>query len=232
MTNIDTDEIKHYLKLQNKLRSQLSKISEYYSLTYETIYFYNRLMSKQQSDKFMEGWVAYLIEGKKIDSRTIPVEYQNRDLGDIQLGENLIPSKNNIELKYSFNPKPSIGGQQLRLYEPVKWYIFFKGWDADNYEMFLLSKEQLVKEIEERAISSGLTAYSSAQGSGRYKDDQGKSLDNDTRIKILKEEIFTNNRQDLIGWDFNTKTESDYYQSFQSKYKVTPEQVKQIINEV
>ena len=55
MTQLNISEIKDYLKLQNKLRNQLGKAKEYYHLPYEDMYFINRLMSKQQSDKFMEG---------------------------------------------------------------------------------------------------------------------------------------------------------------------------------
>ena len=224
MSNINIEDIKQYLKLQKNLRSQLTNISSYYNLPYEEMYFYNRLMSKQQSDKFMEGWIAHQIGGKKIDSRTVPAEYQNRDLGDIQLGDEVIPSKNNIELKYSFDPKPAIGGGQLRLYEPVKWYIFFKGWNANKFEMFLLSKEQLVKEIVERAKSSGKSAFVSSQRSGIFD-----GMNNEEKIKLLNEEMLTNNRQDPIGWGFNTNTESEYYENFKKKYSVMPEQVKNII---
>jgi hypothetical protein len=184
-------------------------------------------MSKQQSDKFMEGWVAHQVGGQKIDGRTVPAEYKNKDLGDIQIGDTLIPNKNNIELKYSFDPKNSIGGGQLRLYEPVKWYIFFKGWHANKYEMFLLSKDQLVKEIEERANTSGLSAFVSSQRSGIFE-----GMDNAQKIKLLKDDMLTNKRQDPIGWGFNTKTESGYYDDFKKKYQVTPDQVKKIVDEV
>ena len=227
MTQLNISEIKDYLKLQNKLRNQLGKANEYYHLPYEDMYFINRLMSKQQSDKFMEGWVAHQVGGKKIDRRTIPFEYQNNDLGDIQIGDTLTPNKNNIELKYSFDPKPGIGGGQLRLYEPVSFYLFFKGWDAKKYEMFLLSKDQLINEIEDRALSSGLSAFTSSQRSGIFEN-----MNNQQKLKLLKEDMLTNKRQDPIGWGFNTKTEADYYDRFKGKYAVNFSDVKGIVDAV
>lgn len=227
MTKINISEIKDYLKLQSKLREQLGRLDEYYHLPYQDMYFINRLMSKQQSDKFMEGWVANQVGGKKIDGRTVPQEYKNNDLGDIQIGDIVIPNKNNIELKYSFDPNSGIGGGQLRLYEPVAFYLFFKGWHAEKYEMFLLSKDQLVSEIEDRALSSGLSAFTSSQRSGIFGN-----MDNQQKIKLLKEDMLTNKRQDPIGWGFNTKTEKDYYNMFKEKYSVNFSDVKRIVNEV
>jgi hypothetical protein len=228
-------DIKQYLELQERLRNLHEDLTPYYSLPYDKMWYINRLVSKQVSDKFMEPWVANHIGGfttnsddkeKKKEMKKIIGEFGERDFGDIYIGDRLMPGKNNIELKYSFNPNSGVGGGQLRLYEPVAWYLFFKGWNDTNYEMFLLSKQQLVDEIEQRSIGSGLKPFSSSQGTGKFD-----KMDNTQRIKLLKEEIVTNQRQDLIGWDFNPKTEEEYYKKFKEKYLVRPEEISKIVNE-
>ena len=232
---LDIKQIKQYLELQKSVRSLHEDLTSYHSLPYHEMWYVNRAVPKQVSDKFMEDWVAKHIGGfkinvdneeKKREMKKLINEFGERDFGDIYIGDRLIPGKNNIELKYSFNPTSNIGGGQIRLYEPVAWYLFFKGWNDSNYEMFLLSKEKLVEEIEQRSIDSGLTPFSSSQGTGKFDN-----MDNAQRIKLLKEEILTNKRKDLIGWNFNPKTEKEYYKKFKEKYLVQPEEISKIINE-
>ena len=221
------EKIKQYLVLQSELRSELGKSNQYYNLPFAEMSAVARLMSNQQRGRFIEGWMAHQIGGKKLDSRQVPIEMKgNRDYGDLQVDEELVIGKNNIELKASFNlSKTGVGGQQLRMWEPVAYYMFFKTKSDTEYDLFLLSKDELIFEMKNKVKVTGRSAFTSSHGTGKFE-----GLTNEDKLSILDENI-KNTRQDLIGWGFNTKTETEYYKYFKSKYSVKPEEVKAKINE-
>jgi hypothetical protein len=126
---------------------------------------------------------------------------------------------NNIELKVNMAMNDTIGGGQLRFFEPIAGYMFFKAINDIKYEIFLLTKEQLVSEIKERALASGRSAFCSSQGSNDIKGS------NEERLARLDENV-RGEKMDKIGWTFNSKTEKEYYESFKNKYLVTPEEIK------
>lgn len=208
------------------IQSELKNISEYYDIPYDEMYHYYFIMKPKQAEKFIEGWVANLIGGKKIDHRQVPEEFKKNDIGDIQGSEQLVIGTNNIELKSSFKHDSGIGGGQLRFYEPVPYYLFFKSWSETEYEMFLLTKEQLTNEIKQRAIDTGMSAYTSSQGSGDIS-----RLNNAEKILRLDENV-NGKKLDKIGWGFNPKTETKYYEYFKNKYHMTAEQIQEVFNEV
>ena len=218
------ERIKQSNKERLLIQSQLKKISEYYKIPYDEMYHYYHAMKPKQAEKFIEGWVANLLGGKKIDNRQVPEKYKKNDIGDIQGTDTLTIGENNIELKASFKHDSGIGGGQLRLYEPVPYYLFFKSWSETEYEMFLLTKDQLVYEIKQRATDTGMSAYTSSQGSGDISQ-----LSNEQKIHRLDENL-NRNKFDKIGWGFNPKTEQDYYQYFKEKYQMTAEQIYAIFN--
>ena len=208
---------KERLAIQNYLKA----ISEYYDLSYEEMYHYYHAMKPKQAEKFIEGWVAHLYGGTKINNKQVPAEYKKNDVGDIQGSPNLVLGENNIELKTSFNHnKASVGGGQFRLYEPVPYYLLFRSWSDTDYEMFLLTKEQLVHEIKQRAIDSGMSAYTQSQGSGDIRN-----LTNEEKFARLDENV-NGTRDDKIGWDFNRDTEPEYYKHFCDNYRVTAEDLR------
>jgi hypothetical protein len=103
----------------------------------------------------------------------------------------------------------------------VPYYLIFKGWSADRYEMFLLTKEELVNEIKTRAETTDRTAFISSQGSNYVS-----AMSPEQKIVCLLENA-QGLRQDSLTWEFSAKTETELYKKFQNKYLVTPEQVKQ-----
>jgi hypothetical protein len=218
---IDIKEAKKALAVLEEAQAKIGDMKQYIDLPYEEMYVVYRLMKPKQAEKFIEDWVANLIGGKKINKREAPEKYAKNDLGDIQLSKSSLKvGVNNIELKVSFRKDSDlIGGGQLRMFEPVAGYMFFKAIDETKYEMFLLTKDQLVNEIKQRANDSGKAAFCSSQGSNDIKGS------NELRLKRLDENV-AGKRMDKIGWDFNMKTENEYYQSFKAKYQVTPEQLK------
>jgi putative heme iron utilization protein len=110
-----------------------------------------------------------------------------------------------------------------------------KAWDSKTVEYFYLTKDELVSEIRQRAVTPNgkdkhgndkfYTALGSSQGSGKIKGD------NVARLQILQENL-DQKRQDQIGWDFNAKTEPELYKSWQAKYLKTTAQLKEIFKEM
>ena len=215
------ERIQNANKERLAIQTELKSISEYYDLSYEEMYHYYHAMKTKQAEKFIEGWVAHLYGGTKINNKQVPEEYKKNDVGDIQGSPNLVLGENNIELKTSFDHnKSTIGGGQFRLYEPVPYYLLFRSWSDTEYEMFLLTKEQLVHEIKQRAIDSGMSAYTQSQGSGDIRN-----LTNEEKFARLDENV-NGTRDDKIGWVFNPKTETEYYKHFCDNYRVTAEDLR------
>jgi hypothetical protein len=218
------EEIDNAQAVLDACRKKLEKIQNYYSVPQNEMYRYYRIMKPKQAEKFIEGWVATLIGGKKIESDVVPEEYKQNDNGDIWVGDTFKIGGNNIELKSSFNADSGIGGGQFRFYENVPFYMLYKAWDIDHHEMFLLTKDQLVNEIITRAEESGKSAIGSSQGSGVIS-----KLNNTQKIDRLRKNL-TGEYQDKLGWGFNPKTEETFYKSFKDKYLVDPKDVKGIVN--
>jgi len=229
------------LRLHNeehvKMQESLEKIENYYNTSYEDMYVIYHIMKQKSAEKFIEGWVAFQTNTKKKDALSYDKknDVEGLDLGDLVAGTMLVPGKNNIELKVSFSSGYSIGGGQLRFYEPVAGYLFMKAWDSKKVEYFYLTKDELIDEIRQRAVTpvgqdkdgndKFYTALGSSQGSGKIKGD------NANRLMILQENL-DQKRQDQIGWNFNAKTEPELYKSWQSKYLKTVDELKQIFKEM
>ena len=205
------------------IRKELAKMENYYTVPYEEMYQYYSIMPNKQADKFIEGWIAHLIGGHKMDSTLVPEEIRARDNGDIWLGETLQIGINNIELKCTFRDAGNIGGKQFRFYENVPYYLIFKAWDATRYEMFLLTKAQLVNEIIERARDGNRSAFISSQ-----KSNYVSRMSQEQKIQCLLENA-AGRLNDQITWEFNAKTETDLYAKFQTQYLVQPNQVKNLL---
>ena len=220
-----------------KIISELST-EQLVSAPYNVMYpLYKAGMKQKSSEKFIEDWVAFQLGVNKKTSSSYDKknDEEGLDLGDLVAGDKLIPGKNNIELKVSFEGN-NIGGGQLRFYEPLAGYLFMKAWSRDKVELFYLTKEELLNEMHERiklphqVTKAGVEKYyelfTSSQGSGKFK-----TGNNPVKIKVLEENV-NNSRQDLIGWNFNAKTEPKLYKKFQTKYGYTFEQLKEKLNEI
>lgn len=218
------EEIDAAQKALDACREKLDKITNYYDVPQHEMYRYYHIMKPKQAEKFIEGWIAKQISGKKIEKQLLPDKYKQNDNGDIWVGSTLEVGKNNIELKSSFRSDTGIGGGQFRFYENVPYYMIYKAWNIEHHEMFLLTKLQLISEIINRAELSGKSAFVSSQGSGVIS-----KLDNSKKIDRLRKNL-TGKYQDKLGWGFNPKTEKEFYESFKKKYLVRPEHVKGIVN--
>lgn len=218
---MDITKFREFAKLKREIQKELGSMHQYVDLPYEEMVDVYDCMKPKQAEKFIEGWVANLIGGKKLSKREAPTEFAKNDLGDIQLGKGALEvGVNNVELKVIFQQGSTrIGGGQLRFFEPVAYYMFFKPIDRTRYEMFLLTKEQLVNEIKERARTSSRKAFCSSQGSN--------DITGDTEPRLARlDENLAGVRMDKICWDFNMKTEPEYYERFKKKYLVTAEELQ------
>lgn len=180
-------------------------------------------VSKQKSNRWIEHWIA-----KRASGNVIVGHDTKGDLGDIFIGDTCRPGINNIEIKATFEQR-RVGGGQLRLYEPMAYYLFFNAVGAE-YMAFLLTKNELVKEMRDRASTfrdeAGTKQYSlftSSQGSNKITGS------NEDREIILTENL-ENKRQDQISWGFNIDTEIDRFLHFQETYMVKLEDLKEHIH--
>jgi hypothetical protein len=232
------DRIKASNKERKEIQELLENIENYYITPYSEMYEYYGAMKQKSAEKFIEGWVAHQTGTKKKDALSYDKknDEEGLDLGDLVAGEMLVPGKNNIELKVSFSSGDAIGGGQLRFYEDLAGYLFMKAWDNTKVEYFYLTKDELIDEIRQRAITpykidkkSGkpkfYEAIGSSQGSGKIKGDTA------TRLAILQENL-DKKRQDQIGWNFNSKTEPELYKSWQTKYLKSTEELKEIFKKM
>jgi hypothetical protein len=216
------DELREHNARGRELAKKLKEPKHYYDLVYEDMYALYEFWPNMRANKFIEGWIAHLVGGHKMQARLLPAAYQKRDCGDIYIGEAVDLGRNNVEVKSSFRDDAhNIGGKQFRFYENVPYYLIFKGWSADRYEMFLLTKAELVNEIKTRAETTDRTAFIASQGSNYVS-----AMSPEQKIQCLLENA-QGLRQDSLTWEFSAKTETELYKRFQDKYLVTPEQVKQ-----
>jgi len=206
------------------IRKELEKASNYFNVPYAEMVEYYNVMKPKSAEKFIEGWIATLIGGQKILTKDVPEELKKNDVGDIWVGDALKIGINNIELKSTFRDTDTLGGGQFRFYDPVPWYLLFKVIDNQQYELFLLSKNELITEIVNRANSTGFSAYQSSQGSGVIN-----KLTEEQKIQRLYENV-QGKQADKIGWNFNTRTEPELYQHFKDKYKIDAKNVNAKVN--
>jgi hypothetical protein len=216
------DELREHNARGRELAKKLEKPENYYTIPYEDMYALYTFWPNMRSNKFIEGWIAHLVGGHKMQAELLPAAYQKRDCGDIYVGETVSVGVNNVEIKSSFRDDAhNIGGKQFRFYENVPYYLIFKGWSADRYEMFLLTKAELVDEIRTRAETTDRSAFISSQGSNYVS-----AMTPEEKIVCLLENA-QGLRQDSLTWEFSAKTETELYKRFQDLYLVSPDQVAQ-----
>jgi len=216
------DELRAHNARGRVLAKKLQEPKQYYDIPYADMYALYEFWPNMRANKFIEGWIARLVGGHKMQAKLLPAAYQKRDCGDIYIGETLDLGNNNVEVKSSFRDDAhNIGGKQFRFYENVPYYLIFKGWSADRYEMFLLTKAELVGEIKTRAETTDRSAFISSQGSNYVS-----AMTQQEKIVCLLENA-QGLRQDSLTWEFSAKTETELYKRFQSRYLVSPDQVAQ-----
>jgi hypothetical protein len=196
------------------LRSKFPKdLKEWADIPYdEKMYNFYHTMKPKQAEKWLESWVATQLGGRKMnqqDKDAFP-KYTG-DFGDFMIGNRLDLGKNNFELKASMDEKKdkAIGGGQLRYYDNVAGYVFFQGKGPNKFELYYISKEQIV-EMEKKRIENG-GGLTCSQGTGKWPKDASK----EQLMEILQQNV-SGNRKDQLGFNFDKALAQNYqYQTFE-----------------
>jgi hypothetical protein len=177
--------------------------------------------------------IARMVANSKITSRwwervlayhlgweTDPTSDTGKDYGDL-FATGKVLGVDNIELKTSEKEgRGAIGGQQMRFYEDIPWYMFVKlnPHDNEGFRIFMLHKNDIHREIFEfKSVLPGVS-----QGSGKTKNKT-----DDQRRQLIQE---TFDKKNDILWGFGTdmlsKKKKNTWDRWQSDYETTIEELK------
>jgi hypothetical protein len=200
------------------LRSKFpKKVKEWADMPYgDMMYNFYHTMEQKKAEKWLEPWVAAQLKGRQMnkeDKRAFP-KYTG-DFGDLMIGDRLNLGVNNFELKASMDETEdkAIGGGQLRYYDNVAGYVFFQGKGPNKFELYYISKEEII-EMEKKRIENagGLTC---SQGTGIWSKDASK----ERLVEILQENVSGVSKNQL-GFKFDKAVAQDYqYQTFEELSK-------------
>lgn len=200
------------------LRSKLpDSLKEWADIPYgDMMYNFYHIMKPKEAEKWLESWVATQLGGRKMDDedkKAFP-KYTG-DFGDLMIGDRLNLGVNNFELKASMNEKEgkAIGGGQLRYYDKVAGYVFFQGKGPNKFELYYISKEQIV-DMEKKRIEKG-GSLTCSQGTGKWSKDASK----EQLMEILQQNV-SGDRKDQLGFKFDKAVAQNYqYQTFEELSK-------------
>jgi hypothetical protein len=182
----------------------------------DMMYDFYHTMKQKEAEKWIESWVATQLGGRKMgqDDKDAFPEYTG-DFGDLIIGDRLNLGVNNFELKASMDEKKNkaIGGGQLRYYDNVAGYIFFQGKGPNKFELYYISKDQIV-DMEKKRIENG-RGLTCSQGTGKWSKDASK----EQLMEILQQNV-SGDRKDQLGFKFDKSVAQDYqYQTFEELSK-------------
>ena len=177
--------------------------------------------------------VARMVANSKITSRwwerllayhlgwkTDPTSNDGKDYGDL-FATGKVLGIDNIELKTSEKAgRGHIGGQQMRFYEDIPWYMFVKlnPHDNEGFRIFMLHKNDIHKEIfEYKSMLPGVS-----QGSGKTKN---KTED---QRRVMIQETFDKKNDILWGFGVNmlSKSQKVVWDRWQLNYETTVDELK------
>lgn len=218
----DIDLQKEMKKIRESLFSLRSKfpknLKEWADMPYgETMYDFYHTMKQKEAEKWMEDFVAHNLGGRKIlkqEKKKSRKAGYTGDFGDILIGDELSLGKNNYELKASMDEKKSkdIGGGQMRYYDNVVGYIFFQGRGPNKYELYYITKDDLLLYIKEKVKNGG--KLTSSQGTGKWD-----GYTKDQLLEVINKNV-RGESKDQIGFKFDKITAQNYqYQTFEELSK-------------
>jgi len=179
--------------------------------------------------------IARMVANSKITSRwwervlafhlgweTDPTSTDAKDYGDL-FATGKVLGIDNIELKTCEKEgRGAVGGQQMRFYEDIPWYMFVKlnPHDHNGFRIFMLHKNDIHDEIfEHKSMLPGVS-----QGSGKTKN----KSDDERRVMI--QETFDKKNDILWGFGVNmfgkSKTQKEMWQRWQDKFETTIDDLK------
>jgi hypothetical protein len=215
--NISIEEAERVIKLNNELEVRMQK-GEFDTVDLEYACYIARMVANSKiTSRWWERLLAYHLNWK-----TNPNSFANdsRDYGDL-FASGFHLGHDNIELKTSEKAlRGAIGGQQMRFYENIPWYMFVKLNPNDNkgFRIFMLHKNDIHREIfEYKDILPGVS-----QGSGKTKNKT-----NDQRRQMIQETF--DEKNDILwgfGIDMFSVKQKHVWARWQEKYETTMEELK------
>ena len=213
--DMSLEEADKLIKLNNELETRMQN-GEFDQCPIEHCARIARMVANSKiTSRWWERVLAYHLKWE-----TDPTSDDGKDYGDL-FATGFVLGRDNIELKTSEKAgRGQIGGQQMRFYEDIPWYMFVKLNPKDNngFRIFMLHKNDIHKEIfEYKSMLPGVS-----QGSGKTKN----KTDDERRQMI--QETFDKKNDILWGFGINSlsKNQQEIWQRWQDKYEVTIDQLK------
>jgi hypothetical protein len=210
--NISTEEADKIIQLNNDLEIRM-QAKEFDKIDLKHACRIARMVA---NSKITSRWWERLL-AHHLSWDTDPTSTDGKDYGDL-MATGKILGIDNIELKTSEKAgSGNIGGQQMRFYEDIPWYMFVKlnPYDHNGFRIFMLHKNDIHNEIfVHKSMLPGVS-----QGSGKTTNKT------DDQRRVMIQETFDKKNDILWGFGVNmiSKSKKDVFQRWQDKYETTIE---------
>lgn len=208
--NISTEEADRIITVNSDLEIRMQR-GEFDQVPLQHACRVARMVANSKiTSRWWERLLAY-----HLDWQTDPTSTDGKDYGDL-CATGQVLGIDNIELKTSEKAgRGQIGGQQMRFYEDIPWYMFLKLNPHDNngFRVFMLHKDDIHTEIfEHKSVLPGVS-----QGSGKTKNKT------DDQRRVMIQETFDKKNDILWGFGVNmlSKGQKDTWDRWQNKYETT-----------
>ncbi len=172
------------------------------------------------TSRFWERRIANEIGGWS----TNPTNPDNgSDYGDLMIDGGVL-GVDNVELKSAEKlGNYCVRGGQCRFYEDIPWYMFFTLDDDFKANIYMMSKEDIKREIfEEKSVNPSIS-----QGSGKTTHANGVKFTAEEKLEFLAE-TFEGNNKELWGFgnDFTNGRKAHVLERWNREYKVSIEELR------
>jgi len=208
--DMSLDEADKIIKLNSELEKRMQE-GEFDKIPLEHACRIARMVSNSKiTSRWWERVLAY-----HLNWETDPTSDDGKDYGDL-FATGKVLGVDNIELKTSEKEgRGAVGGQQMRFYEDIPWYMFVKlnPKDHNGFRIFMLHKSNIHNEIfKHKSMLPGVS-----QGSGKTKNKT------DDQRREMIQETFDKKNDILWGFGVNmfSKNQTVTWQRWQDDYETT-----------
>jgi hypothetical protein len=213
--NMSLEEADKIIKLNSELEKRMQE-GEFDKIPLEHACRIARMVSNSKiTSRWWERVLSY-----HLNWETDPTSDDGKDYGDL-FATGKILGVDNIELKTSEKEgRGAVGGQQMRFYEDIPWYMFVKlnPKDHNGFRIFMLHKNNIHDEIfKHKSMLPGVS-----QGSGKTKNKT------DDQRREMIQETFDKKNDILWGFGVNmfSKNQTAMWQRWQDEYETTIDELK------
>jgi len=198
-----------------------------YDLPYEDWYDFRICLSHQMATRADEKWFAKRINAKTDNTGKQWWEPFSRevDIGDGYCGDNIIPGRNNYDLKVTFKERNSIdciGFQQYRPADPIAFYAALMGTGSKNYTLIIVPKDVALRMKLDKIIKTG--KLGSAHGTGLYD-----KMTTEEKVKVITEAA-SSGKSCVVGFDVKKTSSKEDFELLMDKFRMNFEDVHSFIN--